>query len=394
MVTFGLRRRKAWLPARPTPDSSKHLTLDGRDGLSGAPPLRLRGRVLLAALMGLTVLAWPEPGPLLAQSTATTSVSVPDGAEVFPGRDGAWILLKSTSLPSVSLILPDASVVHFASTFSAEPVAIADFPEGPRLIFEDKTTQRLDLLSPGRTISEAESLDKMAADLLCQPDKDGTSAQTACQEQVEASLSVNLRGEVMLEIAAYSFMRDVRDHSLCLSDDGSLHALTDLANKKWHWDDDLKPTGCRAYPNEAIVIKGFWKLPGSQGGRTNYDLLYAHEPGDSKEYVACLNIGKWQDVDARRSARMDEVDLVLSEGNSVFFHKSQLIYEFLDDDKPNCHEVIVQSNAASLEFETNPKFARYLDLEQTRRNGPSRVLMVYLPDQKEVLLIDVGSELE
>lgn len=395
MVTFRLRSRKICLPARRTPDSNKHLTLNGRAGQSGAPLMRLRGRVLVvSACIGLTVLTWSEPGPLLAQPTATTSVSVPDGAEVFPGRDGAWILLTTTSLPSVSLILPDASVVHLASNFSAKPVAVADFSEGPRLIFADNTTQGLDLSPAGLAFSDAEPLNKMAADLLCEVGSDGSSAKTACQDQAEVAVSVNFRGEALIEIAAYSFMRNVRDHSLCISDDGSLSALTDLANKKWHWDDEPKPIGCRAYPSKKIVIKGSWDLAGTKGGRTNYDRLYAHEPGSENKQVACLNIGRWQDVDARRSGNLDEVNLVLSEGKSVFFHRSPLIYEIISDKRPNCQEVILQAKPTSLEFETNIKFARYIDLKQKRKNGPSRVLMVYLPAQKEILLIDVGSQLE
>lgn len=325
---------------------------------------------------------------ILGRAEAETSVPLPAGASVFPGRDGVWVVVTSGDDSDISLLRPNGSRADFTAEFPDRIVAVADYPDGPRAILADATTVKLSLGARDRIAGEPEPLPASVAEPRCFLHEEGLVFPGTCAGEAPAVTAYrNLRGEFSIVTSYNSVFPEVAVIA-CLADDGTVGDLIDLGATGLLFD-DAEWLACRADPGAGWAIGGFWTAPGSSGNRTNFDLLFVENPS-APDYVGCLDLGNWQDVDVE-ILNENLAELYLTEGNKVRIVRNELAY-MSGVDAPDCTSVDLQAWSDPEEadsevlFPADLRFARRYPLDPSEVKS-SDVLIAYMPDRAEVRIV-------
>lgn len=383
-------RREAMLSLAPMQQLS-------RDGWTFEALSRARAILEVFPVGDLPGVALAQLDEILRRAEAEWSFPVAKTARVFPGHDGAWILADTGAGPALTLLQPDGKEIPFVNSFPAPPVAVADFPEGPRAILADASTVGLDPQQPGKLVGQPEPLPVSPAIPRCFLFEGRMIFPGTCGGASDATTAyLNERGEfALLEPSSQIF--ETKGSAACLADDGAVSRLVGFGQSKSLLH-EAEMWACRADPKWGTAIIGFWSTPGSGSQRTNFDVFYAKDPVQEAE-VACLHLGNWQDVDARLGATRF-VDLVLTEDNKVRLTRYALEYGEPSEYMPDCQDLNLQPwselNAPDrrLQFPANLVFARRYVIDGRPEAAIEDRLMVYMPDRQEIRILRLDEDVE
>ncbi|WP_112310306.1 toll/interleukin-1 receptor domain-containing protein [Pseudogemmobacter bohemicus] len=375
------QRREAQLSVEPA------LRLS-RDGWTFEALDQLRGILAVFPEAGLPSSILAPAEEIIHRAEAETAFPVPVGAQVFPGKDGAWILERRPAGWRLSLLRPDGSTtsseIHFGSTM----VAFADFADGPRAILANGTSQQFELEPKFRTVGEPEPLPETILADLCWANEATALFAYACDNalsDVAINGFLNRRGEYVQLVAPVAALPE-SGRAACLADDGGLEPLVTLGAQEISGDDSLYPEGCRAYPDQDLVITAAWGPPGTGGQRSNFDLVLVRAP-EGSDRIACIDVGYWQDVDVSRSEDGSSLEFVLTDLTEIRQVEISPNYDFGTVDPSSCDELRDSMEQPAIKMPATPRFVRRFVADGLPDGRQDEILMAYMPDRNEIRLI-------